>query len=105
MSAAAERREQILLFCREEAKTVADIEHHFEQTEGSAVGVRQAVYACRKRGFLKNLSEVRANRHSFGLFGITEAGLELLGETCAELAPSKRWDASELVRAWAGVAG
>lgn len=101
MSTAAQRREQILLFCRE-AKTVADIEHHFEQTEGSAVGVRQAAYACRKRGFLTNLSEVRAHCRCVGLFVTSAAGLELLGESCAELAMPKRWDATELVRAWSG---
>lgn len=104
MSAAAETRQRILELCRE-PKTVADIEHHFQETTGSDLGVRQAVYACRKRGYLTNISEVRANRHCFGLFVITEAGLELLGDTCAELAPPKRWDATALMRAWAGVTG
>ena len=102
MSALGEMRTRILQLCRD-PQTVLDIENHFQQTTGSDDGVRMAVYACRKVGLLNNVAEGRANRHHFGLFVTSDYGLERLGD--GGTTTGRRWDATELVRAWSGVAG
>lgn len=102
MSALGDVRERILQLCRD-PQTVADIEQHFQEATGSDQGVRLMVYNCRKAGLLNNVAEGRANRHHFGLFVISDYGLERLGDDGTTT--GRRWDATELVRAWAGVAG
>jgi hypothetical protein len=99
-----QRRLMIVQLCLDKAQTVDDIEEWFLAREGDCEGIRAAVYGARKRGLICSTAEHVGAGHK-AVFTATQAGIELLGVD--EQAPQRltRWDATELLRAWAGVAG
>lgn len=104
LEASHERRRHIVRLCLQTPQTIDGIEAWFTAQTGDCEGIRTAVYNARKRGLIANNTGGRGGTGHKGLFSATEAGIELLGADEQARYSTKRWDATELVRAWAGVA-